>query len=400
MTNKRVQHNKKIDITLDSFLIYALFALLPIERLAVMELGGFTLRPVYIIMGAILIIWPIKTRIRASYIAICIGIAAAIIMSTAFSLFPKQSLPYAAWALFTIAFSTVFASRLSRAPELYEKAVDAYLYSAAFWSLTAITQWLLAFKNPGLAYSYIGGIPRVQTLTLEPSYLATYLLPPLFIALFQERRILTALIMFALLCSTSRTGIVALLVGMAIFIVIKYKHVLWQARKRALYIVVLMLVILYPFVHVRQYMQTMGTFFVGGIMLTDKTSAIPRIQSWREAYMVFTARPLLGVGVGAYGNAALQLGLANIEEKRAKEHKTTNLYTEVAAEMGIIGLMALAVWIMFPILIHWRKPIYRPSIGILIGYLVLVVTFPLIQTWWRPYIWIPWILAVSYGHRR
>ena len=381
-------------------LIFATFALLPIERIAVLELGGFTLRPVYILMGIILLIWPLKTRLRSKYTTIGIVIATVVMMSSAFSLFPEKSLPYAGWALFTIAFSIVFASRLSGAPKLYDQAIEAYLYTATLWSLVAIAQWLLAFKNPQLAYSFVGMIPRVQTLTLEPSYLATYLLPPLFIALFRERRTASASIMLALLTSTSRTGVVALSLGMMVFIIIKYKHIFSRARKHLLSMAVVSLILVYPIMYARPYMQTLGTFLTSGFLLTDQTSAVPRLQSWKEAFTVFAMRPWLGVGVGVYGNAVLQFGIGNLEEQHAKEHKTTNLYAEVAAEMGLAGVVVFFIWIICPIISRWRDSVYKSGFGLLVGYLMLIVTFPFIQTWWRPYIWIPWVLVVSYGHRR
>lgn len=398
LIEKRASTPDRTASKLDAVLFLALFSLLPIERMAVVDIAGFTIRPVFVVMG----LWMFSyfQNIKMTNIIWGLAVTLAVLQSVVFSIDPVTSLPYAAWAMFTIWFSVVFASRIRQHPELVELAVKAYLQTAVFWSLVTVAQWLLAFKYPSLAYSFVGALPRVHALTLEPSYLAVFLLPPLFIALYSEQWLYAVFLGMALFASTSRTGIVALVFGLMMFALFKHKSIFSVFKRRVLLLPILLLALVFFMNSSHKYLHTMSRFFYSGLSLTDPTSAIPRLESWKEAWQVFSDNPWNGVGVGAYGKAVRQLGLSDIEEGKDNQHKTTNLFAEVAAEMGIFGLIAFLVWGMLPLFILSRCTASSPGFAILMSYLVLTVTFPFIQTWWRPYLWVPWVLAVSYGRCR
>ena len=86
-----------------------------------------------------------------------------------------------------------------------------------------------------------------------------------------------------------------------------------------------------------------GVFDVRGVKVDDSNYAIvERMAHWESAAMMFAAHPLLGVGIGNYAAAYPAYALPNWSDPLGHAH---NYYLNVAAEAGIVGLIAyLILW--------------------------------------------------------
>lgn len=85
-----------------------------------------------------------------------------------------------------------------------------------------------------------------------------------------------------------------------------------------------------------------------------------RMDLWRSAGAMFVDHPATGVGPGAYG-----IELRSYRDpKLARDHVTTahNLYLNIAAEMGVPGLLA-AAWVILALAWAWWRTLRRGEPG-------------------------------------
>ena len=87
-----------------------------------------------------------------------------------------------------------------------------------------------------------------------------------------------------------------------------------------------------------------GVFDVRGVKVNDTNYAIvERMAHWESAAMMFAAHPLLGVGIGNYAVAYPAYALPGWSNPLGHAH---NYYLNVAAEAGIVGLVAYVIlWV-------------------------------------------------------
>jgi len=278
-----------------------------------------------------------------------------------------------------------------RKEKVFKLVLNVYLKTVYFWSIVIIGQFALAFIFPALSYSSVGGFPRVSGPLYEPSFVPVYIGP--VIALFYVRRDWSklGLASLAVLLCSSRTGwlMLALIYILLFQFFGEFKK---YFLKQALAVVAVTCLILFLDVKpVQNYIRGSTDSVASAITLQDQGSTLPRLSSWEYGYEVFLTSPIFGVGLGNYGAALQQKGVyidpANGIERSAAETKTTNLYVEVLAEMGIVGLLAFLAWLVFPFLFY-KKHKNRELSALFVGWICLIAIFPLIQTWYRPYIWV------------
>ena len=126
----------------------------------------------------------------------------------------------------------------------------------------------------------------------------------------------------------------------------------------------------------------------------DQASIAPRLATWDDAWSVFVAHPVNGVGTGAYGGGVHELGIAL--DVPAAEIKTSNLWLEVLAELGALGIAALSAMLMIVVIALWRRRREEPFAPFVITAIVAsTAMFAFVQTLWVPYRWIVWILGFS-----
>lgn len=385
------------------FLWWLLLLTLPIERLLVWKIAGFTFRPSYIVLMLLALTYDKELRNlrwRSPFIILsCISLLPAIIsISGTFSM--KYSVAYLAWAGFTVlTWLVVFTGLRTQSEKMLPWLVHIYTTSAAIWALFTLGQWLGVIAGiENWAYSWVGNVPRVAGLTYEPSDLVFYLLPPLAWALVEGHRWQGLLIGAAVILSTARTGFVGL-------VILALGVLMWRRGRLILASgVILGMILLSVVPNVRHFgispsqapslkrLSQLKDFAKGAITLTDQSSTIPRLESWKDAGQLFLSHPWSGVGVGAYGYALTQRTGSKMAD--VSKIKTTNLWLEVAAEQGLPGLLALLIWALYPLWWVYRRRCWWTEPAVAWITTLNAVLYLFVQTWWRPYLW--WSMALIY----
>jgi putative inorganic carbon (HCO3(-)) transporter len=85
---------------------------------------------------------------------------------------------------------------------------------------------------------------------------------------------------------------------------------------------------------------------VRGVPLTDENYAVvERLAHWQAALTMLEDRPLLGVGIGNYVPVYPAYAVPGWKDPLGHAH---NYYLHVAAETGLLGLVAyLVLWVVF-----------------------------------------------------
>ena len=153
------------------------------------------------------------------------GIALAIGASAVSSVDPRQTAGYAAWGIFTIIFFVSMVGRLRERRELIATWTNVYVLTAGLWGFFTLAHSILSFGFDSLAYSFVGDLPRVQVLAYEPSFLAFYLVPAFYLSFATSQHYSTAGILAGIIASTSRSGLVGLMVGGVVLLLLESRAV-------------------------------------------------------------------------------------------------------------------------------------------------------------------------------
>lgn len=370
--------------------MWGLFLTLPVERILTSDVAGFTVRPVYVFMLLLTVLN--ASKIPRSGVAGVVGaaIVLAIAASALTSLSPKQTAGYAAWGIFTVVFFVSMVGRLRERRDRVETWTRAYVLTAGFWGLFTLLHSLLSFRFHGLAYSFVGDLPRVQALAFEPSFLAFYLVPAFYLSFATAQHFSTAAALAGIIASTSRAGLVGLAVGGVVLVLLAGRTVVKK------------LVVCGVAAAVGggvEFILSRGAytgFVTSSVDLKEQASIAPRLATWSDAWRVFLEHPVNGVGTGAYGGGVHELGMAlDVPEAGIK---TANLWLEVLAELGAIGFTALLTLLVIAVFGLWRRRHLEPLAPFVITAIVAsAAMFAFVQTLWVPYRWIVWILAFSIG---
>jgi O-antigen ligase len=96
-----------------------------------------------------------------------------------------------------------------------------------------------------------------------------------------------------------------------------------------------------------------------------------RIELWKGALLMFKEHPLLGVGLGDFTSAVNKLISENKLKQTGDTHHAHNIYLQVLATRGIIGLAILLLLLI--LLLRWGLKLIRDYGGIG-GYIIIITT--------------------------
>lgn len=127
-------------------------------------------------------------------------------------------------------------------------------------------------------------------------------------------------------------------------------------------------------------------FDARAVEVTDANFAVvERMAHWQAAWDMFYARPWLGWGAGNYPAAYPQFRLAGWKEDLGHAH---NVFLNVAAEMGLVGLAAYLIFLVCALLVCWQAARSAPAplaraiaLGVL-GVLVAKITHEMLDNLW------------------
>jgi len=387
-------HTSLLAVSLSSLLAVFIFLTLSIEVTFTLKVAGFDVRPVYFFMGGFIVL-----NIRYIYYGVRVMLASlfafiCVVISVLQGISPTLSIAHAMLATFSISFGLSSVGYLYKSEsKVLSWWIDLYILSGLLVSVYSIIEFVIYIMYPSLATWWIGPIPRVSALTFEPSYLAFFLVPIFFVAFTMRRYRTAALIFISVLLSTSRTGLVGLVGGTGALFLIGggYFRQLFRATAKYAAVVSVILLVLPNF---QTALVQFYKFILSGFTLSELgSSAQARLLSWYYAAQLFIENPFFGVGIMGYGPALHAKGiLTNVP---AMELRTTNLYLEILAELGGLGFIAFIWWVFAPIVRLWKNRRLPKVAGFLAALGSMIFMFPFIQTWWRPYLWMAWILAYA-----
>jgi O-antigen ligase len=258
------------------------------------------------------------------------------------------------------------------------------------------------------------GLPRMNGFSYEPAYFALYLVPGVLVLLCLAARqgkrglgfgLLAVAFLVAIALSTSRSGWLGVAVGVALMLLLLAVR---AGRGPALRLALASLAGLAVCAMVMAASPALRAhltrFAKMGVDVNERTSSAPRLEAMAEAATIFRQHPVLGVGFAGYGGYTINhpVGLTRTDRGPFKL-VTANLYLELAAETGALGLAAALwlLWVLIAPLLRRSRPDEPPQLvatreGLLLACMVVfLVMFHFNQTLWRLDIWI--LLALSFA---
>jgi len=262
------------------------------------------------------------------------------------------------------------------------------------WAVTALS----AVTSIPAAFVLLGGAAlatderftvTVGSRGLDPNDYACLLAIVFAVAFFGLRRynmlayVLAPVIFFGVFASLSRTGLITLLAAPAIVALVPRLAVGVRGRALLMYglgaIILAGIILAIPSVGqgVSERYLTLSHF-------EDQTTWSGRWDIWRAALQIIVSHPFLGVGVGNFPHAALDLS-AQVIQLNAEQAETGgvahNMLLSVASELGFIGLLLFSAILFFTF--KALIPVSRRSAlgtGLFVGVVAYLIT-GLTLTW-------------------
>lgn len=265
----------------------------------------------------------------------------------------------------------------------YRLVLGAYLVASAVTSVFSVASG--AYVQNGR----LGGL-------FDPNYFAASLIPAILVSLFlllsqRSRRtrlvagVICAVDVVALLLTQSRGGLVG--IGVALVAAV---FVAGSLRPRVVAVVLVC------------GAAAVGYFGFAAPSHVTSGSSSGRADEWRIAARMAENHPFRGVGLGNFGvvepsYATQQFNLQHVRYVVTYQQRAHNTYLEVAAEMGIVGLLLL-VGIFAGAVRSAARPLGRASLaadpvemwvrGLIAGALGMFTAYAFLSAQWEKQLWL------------
>jgi len=364
--------------------VLLLIFLLPFERIPSWDIPwewGITLRLSHIVALILMITfisqlikgeisWPKLKKYLSNPVVVSVFIYLLIaLLSVIWAVDKEKSLLVAGFTFFTAAagFLTYFW--------LDDKKMLPKIEKVLFWavlvvSIFGIYQFLADTFNfssfwSGLDDRYLKevlGFPRVQSVALEPLFLANYLLIPLgiFTALFltkrshlsEKRLILAIVLVFATVVLTvSRGGYGAAAILLILITLFLKKEYSFQRFLKLIKVILIGLVLAGGLVFFSSYSVygnasgALNLLTHSGRLASEKGERLnSREGVWIQAWQGFKERPAIGVGAGNFGPWLETKGFPG------RQRIVNNEPLEILVETGVLGAIPIILMVAFVIL--------------------------------------------------
>jgi hypothetical protein len=309
------------------------------------------------------------------------------VVSMPLSIYPERTLGYTCWLFTDVAIVFVFVQYF-QSEAAVRRLLRAFLVSFIALSLFGLIQLTLGLAGIDVFVSewwIAGRLPRINGISYEPSYYASYLIVGWVLSLYllehksdlPSRRLqkwCATTTTVALILSTSRMGWIAMVFWMlcrsivwAIRVFVRHR-IGWRTTR---------LLSLLPFLiagiafavgsRLRGIIEILGnvSFLVNGLGLFGAAShsSDDRLGSLAYTWQAFVNHPLVGAGLGALPvDIAGQQGAYVSSLIDAKLYEGSILTVEILASTGLIGMLLVSgfvVSIIMYIRAHWFE-ISRP----------------------------------------
>jgi O-antigen ligase len=251
-----------------------------------------------------------------------------------------------------------------------KRVLRALVWGGAFCGVVAalqfflhrdISPWLRSIPgftilNASAGIDYRGGVSRVAGTAMHPIELgvvASMLLPlAIYLLVYDvERRpwkrlLPTFCIAIAIPASVSRSAVVAIILGLGIFVI------LLPSRQRVVALAAAPFAVAGIFLTARGFISTITRFFLAG---HKDTSISHRTDNYPYVEQLVRQAPLFGHGGGTYAPGGL--------------HILDNQYLKSMIELGVVGVCVLIFFVLLPVftalVARWRTS--DPDLRVLCG---------------------------------
>jgi len=400
--------------------VLALLALSSVDLIGTAEWGRFTVRASQVVALALTggvavqlvrdgeLLKRVRQLPRSLWIfvAFCLWAAARLALFDAPN--PVRGYAYATWALFDVGVVAAgLALTLSRVADL-ERALRVWIAALTAIALFGILQWAIgvAGGTPPFVTQWMDAIPRINGLSYEPSYFAfsiTAGLAMAMVGIVAERSFIRprqaaacgGVIVVALLLASSRSG----WIGLAVLSLglLAASALRWSRLRRPQ----------------RQGLAILGAgYLLGGALLAlgpsglyadmarkgldtrEQSSSAPRLEGVQQALEMARRNPLVGVGLAQFGGTLAAADGQERSEREVDAMVTFNLYAELLAENGLVGLLLVLWGLLLCAVAAWRA--WRARLGSLstvagallaVGCLQFGIMYQFNQTLFRTDVW-------------
>lgn len=393
---------------------------LPFERVPTYSLAGVDLK-INTLLGFLtifawllaLIVNPKKYRVQPNILAIPLSLfVIAMMLSLTQAHDFSRAVSVFIFILFTIALSILAVNMVTNRDNL-KKTLLVLLVSSLLVGLFGLFQFggdvvglprTLTLLKEGYT-SMVFGFPRIQAFSMEPLYLANYLLIPICVGLalaiarvdIIKRWWLIGLLILLLvnfILTVSRGGYLGLLASFIVLGLFFFKKIFtWR---NVVIGIVTVAVVVYGVAFALSKGQYRATNeFLSHVMLQDISrgeSIEGRLMTFQTALHAYRQSPIFGVGVGNYGP-----WVKNYPSVRPKTgwDIVNNEYVELLAETGLVGLVTFGLIILMLILrsliaFKYATDIFLKAtlVGLLAALAGVLVQYNFMSTLYIIHIWV------------
>ncbi len=341
-------------------LLFSIYLQTSWDLVSKIEIAGFSIRLLYLIEVFLI---PLILLKRKNLFPQIPGIFYLLIWSLIIALFIpnttfiERNIGYFAWLILSILLIFLIVSYVNNF-NTYIKHIKFLIYSYVIMALFGLFQFLLGLKGISIYTTqwWIPNVlPRLNGLSYEPSYYATYLAGGFSflywltfarkIYLIKFQRFYVYIILIAIILSSSRIGILAIFFTLLLhFVTTYYRIILGKVNKSIIKPLTLLILLIIGFT----LLPNKSLFLRGtGLENTPAHSVNTRLEDMKYTFQVFLNNPIIGVSLGGIPAHIAQLQNKIVTNQyEAKKFEGINVFLEVLAASGLIGFIFFALfWI-------------------------------------------------------
>ncbi|MEK9147471.1 MAG: O-antigen ligase family protein [Patescibacteria group bacterium] len=209
--------------------------------------------------------------------------------------------------------------------------------TSAIAAMIQSPNWLVYIDNSVFMRS-IGSFPDPNTF----GFYLSFIIPGAFLIKEKYFKIIGALLILSLLFAFSRGAYLGVIISLIILLLVnlkfKTKNEKLKLKKKSLYSFKFLIVVFIFSFLIFSLAGPVRQRLVSSFDFQDK-GVSERIEIWSTAFNVIKENPILGVGIGNYTEA---VDLFSEQRGYRSPIHAHNIYLQIAAELGIIGLI---LWI-------------------------------------------------------
>lgn len=291
--------------------------------------------------------------------------------------FPIRSVAYFIWLVYNAIMIFVVVQLFDD----YRKALTVvrwYLYSFLFVASFGIFQFISPLLGLGapliVQWWATGSISRVNGFSYEPSYFASYLIMGWVFTLYLLKNrstlisrgklfLIAAVTSLALLLSSSRAGILTMIIWLAQYPLMLIWRVARGYVNKKLFMVTVALTMAFGFLAIIVSMIGVKElqFLFAGIGLFGQAAHSLESRTYRleDTLAIFLQSPIIGYSLGGVSSAIGHYrGLEVTSLDLAKRNEGLCVFAEVLAASGIVGVIPFAIYIfkivLSPLRLAWK----------------------------------------------